>query len=216
MLAAVDGDSRVVCFLSAEAGSGVSTFCRMLAKSYAEAGSKALLVDLSRPVAEVSPDDESWAPGDGVLQLIRRDEAGFDILSITPTSKTRQLFNNVEVLRKLFGEQLEGYGSVVVDLPPVLADSDRRLNPLAAARACDAVVMICMPNKVSRGHLSKAVTALNVAGVKLGGTIINDYHNPALGHQLASVARRVAKYSPRLGNWLERRLKDNEFLNSRT
>jgi Mrp family chromosome partitioning ATPase len=214
MLAAVDGKARVLGVVSPDAGAGVSTLCRMLAESHSRSGSKTLLIDLAQPL-DTSEKDESWAPGDGAKQLIRPAPGGYDVLAARPTTSTRPMFNNIDVLRRMFTDELEAYQAIVVDLPPVLGQDEATVNPLAAARACDAIVLVCMTGKLTQPRLQLTMSSLAAAGVKVGGTVLNDLHNPTLGSELAGQARRLSGLAPRLSAWLERRLRSSEFLNSK-
>lgn len=214
MLATVDSKTRVLGVLSPDVGVGVSTLCRMIADSHCRAGRKTLLVDLTQIVSDVE-DDDGWAPGDGAAQMIQRGDDSFDVLHAWPTIVTRPLFNNVDTLRRLFSEQLAAYEAVVVDLPPVLDQQESLINPLAAARACDAVIMICTPGRVTQQRIKQTVLTLGTAGIQLGGVVLNDVHNPTLGEELAASARKLARFAPRLASRVEYWLLANEFLKSR-
>jgi Mrp family chromosome partitioning ATPase len=215
MLAAVDSKVRVLGVLSPEAGAGVSTACRMLAESHCRSGAKTLLVDLTQTVQQAETDG-AWAPGDGAAQLIQVQASGVDLLAVRPTAETRPAFNNVDVMRRMFKDELAAYEAIIVDLPPVLNRREDLINPLAAARACDAVIMVCMIGLIKQHEVEETLSVLRTAGVQLGGTVLNDMRNPTLGAEMAAAARRIARLSPKLAAWLQKKLLASSFLNHRT
>lgn len=219
MLAAVDSKVQVLGIFSPDRGSGVSAVCLMLAECHSRTGTKTLLIDLSQTI-EHSDDDlsesEAWAPGDGAAQLIQSHKGGFDVLAVRPSSRTRPMFNNVDVLRRMFKDELAAYEAIVVDLPPVLNARENRINPLAAARACDAVVMVCMIGMVTHQRVKATLSMLQTAGIQLGGTLANELHNPTLAYEMSAYIRRFAGIAPRFSAWIERKLMSSQVLNHQT
>ncbi len=213
MLAAIDSKARVLGVLSPDSGSGVSTLCRMLAESRSSSGAKTLLINLTQYSDDT---DDDWTPASGATQLVQLDAAGYDVLTARPTRATRAAFNNVQSLRELVNDELASYEAVFVDLPPVLDQSSNQINPLAAARACDAVVMVCMPGRTTHHRIKRTMEMMEAVGVQLGGTVLNDLRNPTLGSELAGAARRLGRILPGLGASLERNALASSFLNSRS
>ncbi|MGE0025312.1 MAG: hypothetical protein AB7S70_16955 [Hyphomicrobium sp.] len=211
MLVASDSKSRVLAVLSPEKGAGVSALCRMLAETYGRSGMATLLVDLTRPTGSGIGAD--WVPGEGAPGFISSNPCGYDELTAHPTRATRAQFNNVDRLRRMFSEVLTAYDAIVVDLPAVLDQSDDVINPIAAARASDAVIMMCVTGETSQQQIRKAKATLEAAGVQIGGTVLNDRNRPLLGAEIGSVLRRVG-FVPGV-KWLARLAETSEFLNPR-
>ncbi len=194
MLAAADSKARVLGVLSPDRGSGVSTLCRMVAESFACSGVKTLLVDLTQTVvaSREGCDWWDWVPGKNVAQIVKLDPGGYEILAARPTNITRALFNNVDTLRQIFNNELSEYKAIVVDLPAVLHQREDHINPVAAARACDAVIMMCVTGRTTKQNVNLTVRELGSAGVQLGGTVLNDFHSPPPRTEKASKVTRFA------------------------
>jgi Mrp family chromosome partitioning ATPase len=210
MLAANTAGVRIIGIASAEAGAGVSLIARGLAETYARAGMRTLLLDLSRSGGGPA----TWAPSrSAAAEAVERDAVGFDRITGSAAPTTRPLFNNLALLRQAYADELSEYGTIVVDLPPVLHDGADLINGAAAALACDGVVLVCPTGRMSRTRLAQASGALRGAHVKLLGTVLNEQHAPTLGREIAREAARLQRISPRLARWIGRQALASEFLN---
>lgn len=179
MLAALDSKTRVIGITSPDRGAGVSSLCRMVAESFAQSGAKTLLVDLSQQTDTAINARPAWMPGGGATDFIQRDPRGYEIIASPPTTATRPLFNNVETLRRAFVDELSMYRTVVVDLPAIMEDVSGQINPVAVSRACDAVILVCVAGRTRRDRIAATVSTLAMAGVQLGGTVLNDMDQAA-------------------------------------
>jgi Mrp family chromosome partitioning ATPase len=194
-------------FTSPSPRSGVTTISRMLAEILARSGVCSLVVDLSRPIEHtdmVMDKDELW-------QRIVQNEGGFHMLFAAPSSVSKSRFNNVSWLRQCLNKELAGYGAIVLDLPPLVPDRADLINPVAAAAACDAVLMVCARGRVTRPQLKEAVELLRPAQVNLVGTILNDIDYALPGEEIARAARRLSWVAPNISRWIERRLLGSEM-----
>jgi Mrp family chromosome partitioning ATPase len=214
MLAAVNSKTRVIGVLSPDRGSGVSTLCAMLAESFARSGMRTLLVDLASPM-RLATEEAGWVPGEPALQHVRSDPKGYDVLAAPATPATRALFNKADAFRGLFDNDLKTYAAIVVDLPPPVDRSEDMINPMAAASACDTVIMVCAMGQLMQPRIKATVADLTSAGVVLGGTVINHKQSPTLGVDMAAAVRRLTFVLPRTAPWLARKLAASKFLNSR-
>lgn len=212
MLSAIDNKARVVGIVSPEAHSGAATICRMLATCHASAGSKALLVDLTTDVTAGMP---AWTPGPEAAGAVEAHPDGYATLTARASPVTRSLFNKVDSLRLMFDDSLAAYDAIVVDLPPLLDTPRDKINPLAAARACDAVIMVCLTDHLTQQRLEAATTMLSAAGVNLAGVVLDDHLSPPLGAAMARDCLRLSRYVPGVGPWLQRKLLGSDFLNTR-
>jgi Mrp family chromosome partitioning ATPase len=213
MLAAIDNKARVVGIVSPDRQAGVSTLCRQLAEAYAASGARTLLIDLAeRSPARGAP---KWRPGFDAAMATTATGHGFDLLVAQFTSESRALFSNVTTFRGLLDDNLASYEAIVIDLPALGGSDHDSINPVAAARACDAVLLLCLTGKVTQDQLMAAVREMQGAGVPLAGTVLNDRYAPTLGVAMATNRRRLSRLVPGLNRWVERKLSTSEFLNTR-
>ncbi len=216
MLSAVESRIRVLGFTSPAAGSGVSTVARVVAEAFAQAGTKTLLLDLTAPV-RTDARVPAWSPGaPGAAEAAIIEASGLAVLTADATTRTRALFNNIEHLQKTLQRDLATYTAVIVDLPAVVEDEPARLNPIAAARACDAVLMVCLTGHVDRSELHDAAAALKPAGVNLSGLVLNDYYSTTLGEEVADATyNSVGRYFPALADKIATRAVQSRFFGER-
>lgn len=174
LIAARGAGHRVVGVTSPRSGSGVSTVARQVAECSGRSGINTLLVDLTVPISEATS-CPSWVPGQpGALNLIKPLTLGYDQLTCRPTRETRFLFNNAQLLRRMLDADLEQYATVIVDVPPLLADQSDLLSSVAAAATCDAVCMVCVPGRITRDELTTVSDMLKSARIRLFGIVLND------------------------------------------
>lgn len=213
LLVAGDSKARVISVLSPDRGAGVSTLCGMIAETSARSGASTMLVDLTQPIGSGKSGD--WAPGDDVSSFIKATPRGYDSLPSYPSRVTRPQFNNIEKLRKTFAEGLASYDLIVVDLSAVLDQRDTIINPVAAARASDAVIMVCVTGETTQERVRKTLSLMDAAGVQIGGTVLNDRSSPPLGVDMATSLRGLQRFF-RGASRLAEIAETNDFLNSRS
>ena len=214
MLAAVESKIRVLAVTSVHSGSGVSTAARGLAVACARSGRKTLLIDLT---ATVQPADlaGAWSPGAPLPpDAVRSSDDGLSVLTVVPTSTNRTLFGNVELLQKVFQRDLAGFATIIVELPAVGNEEAERLNPVAAARAADAVVLVALTGLTTRDELSDGTQRLRQVGATIAGIVLNDRYCATLGEEIADVSyTRLGRVVPRLADWIAQKALANSFLN---
>lgn len=213
LLSTVESNARVLGLISPDGNSGVTSLCRHVALASMRAGSRTLLADFAQPVLD--DPDNGWGPGDGAAQLISTRPDSYDLLEVHPTIGSRGKFNNISALEELFNVELKAYDRIILDLPAVNKRDLDHINPTAAARASDMVLMVCMPGRITQGSIQSALSVLEGAGATMGGIVLNDLANPTLGSQMAASARRLSRLSRRFSGWLERKALASSFLNSR-
>lgn len=174
MLAAAESKARVLGFLSPDRGAGVSTLCRLLAGGFVGAGIRTLLVDLTQEAVEENDRRPVWLPNLTPTSLIEADPAGYDVIQAPPTWQSRALFNNIDTLRRMFDQDLREFETIIVDLSSVLDRRENIINPVSVARACDAVIMVCVTGRTTQDQIKQTLTELDSAGVQLSATILND------------------------------------------
>lgn len=217
MLAITDSKARIVGILSPDQLTKTSPLSAQLAECYAKSGVHTLLIELAENGAADDDDGSgNWAPGDELSNYIVDCTAGFDRLAARPSETTRPLFNNLDKLRRMMKSDLSAYDTIVVDLGAVLhAGQDSTPNPVAVARACDAVIMLCTTGETKHSDVRNAVTALGTAGVQIGGAVLDDHHSPTLGVEIANSLRRLAARLPIGASWLASLAQRSTFLNTR-
>lgn len=177
VLAANHSNIRVLGILAADRGAGVSTLCQQIARTWAQAGHKALLVDLTTQAPAAGTKRAVWRPDKCPSELIEQHRDGYSVIH-APPAESRGRFNNSDELRKLLVEDLAGFERVVLDLPAVLNSEPEQINPVAVARACDAVILVCVTGRTTQDQIKRTMSALSLAGVQLGGTVLNDVEEP--------------------------------------
>lgn len=211
LAAAANGKARVIGVTSPDGAAGVSLIARSLADSASAAGVRTLFVDLSQPAS--SDRTASWTPLFGAGEAVAVGAGGCDLLVARPKPTNRALFNNPAAFKKLFSSDLGGYELVIVDLPAVLDGELLRINPRAAASACDSIVLVCVAGYTTQGRTQAAISELEAAGAVVGGTVLNDPNHALLARKLARSAQRLSVVSRRLSGAIERAIKRSELLN---
>lgn len=166
ILATPVAGARVVAITSPRPGAGVSSLCRVAAKVAARAGRHVLVLDLSQPAKDHR--------GDVLLGSAEPMSDGFDIVTADTASKQAGLFNNADWIRQVLRDELTSYSTVFVDLPPLLGPANGRLNPLAAAVASDAVLLVSVAGLCAPSDVERASELLVAAGAPLIGAVLND------------------------------------------
>jgi polysaccharide biosynthesis transport protein len=213
MLSTSESKIRVLAITSALPAAGVSTVASGVAEAFARSGRKTLLLDLTSQIDGRGPQG-AWVPGEPVPQeSIKLLADGLAHLTVVATTGTRALFSNVELLQKVFQRDLAGYSTIIVDLPAVLDDDNERLNPIAAARAADAVVLVGLTGLTNRAELADATQKLRQVGANLTGMVLNDQYCATLGEEIADVSyNRLGRTFPRLANWIAQKAMSSQYL----
>jgi Mrp family chromosome partitioning ATPase len=170
--------TRIVGITSPTAGAGVSTLSRKLASGAAQANYKILLLALNGGSDAKTP---LWRPAIGEAANPVQTAAGYHLVAADSSEGQRQLFNNVDNLRRGLHD-FKDFEFVFLDLPPILGDA--RVNPVAAATACDGIVLVCLANRVTANEVTSAEAILKSAGARTIGAVLNDAVNPSLDHEL--------------------------------
>lgn len=212
-LSSVANGHRIIGFTAPERHSAVSTVARSTAEVFANSGLSTLYIDLTRPV-EKTPAGPIWSPGeDDPKRCIFRRNDGADRLVARPTAGTQSAFNNVTGVRQSLAKELAEYSKIVIDIPPILEVTNHQINPIAAAAACDAVLMICVRGQLTHQQITQAMEMIRSAGGKITGTVLNEIGYATTGADFARIARRVFRSAPRIAHWLERKALDSDLLN---
>lgn len=202
MLATIESKIRVVAVTSPISGAGVTTVARGLAATFARAGRATLLIDLSGTVHEGN--QQGWRPGEPVpADAIKMGENGLAVMTVVPSASSRALFGNVALLTQAFQTDLATYASIILDLPAIDDTARDTLNPVAAARAADAVFLVGLTGLTLRGEMTDASQKLRQVGANVTGVILNDQYCATLGEEIADVSyTRLGRFFPGVAHWL--------------
>ena len=173
-------DQRVIGVTAPHSLAGVSTLAHAFAELSASWGVKTLLTDLSTAAShtEIS---RRWAPGIGdPKNFLEHRKNGYDVIQIDTGTRTTIGYGNPRhFLAELF-EELDEYKAIVVDLPAILEFSAYTMSPIIGALSCDTVIMVCSKGLTTFDQLKKGIEVLQVAGVRIGGTVLNEFGQCAL------------------------------------
>ncbi len=174
-------DDRVVLITSSSSREGKTSVAIGLARSLAQLGKRALLVeaDLRQPSLTQRLGIEEPATGLGAMLcgdardedaiIIGRDLPGFHIL---PAGPHREDFSPELLANGVFSACLrrwkQRYDYVILDSPPVLPVADARI----LASQADGVVMIMRSAHCRRTDALRACSDLSLAGARLLGTVL--------------------------------------------
>ncbi len=206
MLSAIDSKIRVLALTGPFPGAGVTTVARGLAAAFTRAGRKTLLIDLSR-----TPDGEEsasgWIPGEALAATaIVTGDDGVATLAGSVSAAGRARFSNVERVRRALEQDLASYEQIILDLAAVDGKASDGLNPLAAARAADAVILVALTGLTYRAELTASAQALRQVGANVTGVVLNDQFCATLGEEIADVAySRLGRWFPRTAERIARR-----------
>lgn len=197
-LSATGDTNRIVGIAGIRAQSGVSMICHSLAKSLAAADMRTLRVDLHpRPATAPAGNPigvEGWAPGRAKAQSwIKSTADGYDLLEVHTTPLTRPLFANMQRLREVFAEEFAEYRRVIVDLPPLTDVDTESVNPVAAAGACNAVLLVIVVGRDLQPQVIEATRVLRGAGVSVTAAIANEYDWQSTQEEVRKMARKAGR-----------------------
>jgi hypothetical protein len=203
---------RVLSFVGAEGGAGVTSLSRTAADALVKTGAHVLYADL----ASALPDNVSPLRAGKAAQHWRGptldQTTGLTVTAPLGTSDTRFLFNNVAWLREEFNTTFRSYSNIIVDLPALSSDGLDFINPLAAAAACEATVLVCVRGRTSRRRVESSVALLNSARVNLIGTVLNEVDYIAPADEMADNARKWLPRFAGLNEYVARKLAASEML----
>ncbi len=213
MLSIIESKARVLAITSAIPAAGVTTVASGLASAFARSGRKTLLIDLTHTI-DSATNGTAWAPGEPIhADAIRELDDNLARFSITPTTANRALFSNVELFQKTLQRDLASYTHIILDLPAILETDAARLNPVAAARAADAVVLVALTGLTSRTELAEATQKLRQVGANVAGIVLNDQYCATLGEEIADVSyNRLGFALPRLAHWVAQKALASRYL----
>jgi Mrp family chromosome partitioning ATPase len=173
MMVASVRDCRITGVTAPHPSAGVSRVSEALALLSARSGVRTLLVDLSRP-GEEHDGRSRWVPGEPAQPHLLQGEFSYDVLPAGPAPERAATIDTARRLRDNLTVELKHYAAIFVDLPAIRHQSSDKFDPLAAAAACDGVIVVCAKGKTTSDELKEVVESMRISGVKVAGTILND------------------------------------------
>ncbi len=104
---------------------------------------------------------------------------------------------------------------MVFDTAPLLSREEGALSGVTVAAAADATILVTLAGRTPASQIRAARDALNAAGARLIGTVLNDRDNPSLLSELERETYRVAPLLPRLMANLRGRMRRSALLGVR-
>jgi receptor protein-tyrosine kinase len=171
--------SGVVLITSARAGEGKTTVALMLARSWAEAGEKVLLVetDLRRPrlASELKLGNSMGLAAvlagrsglSGVIQKTASDRLHIVAAGAVPENPTELLAS--QAMTAALGEMRGSYSRVILDAPAMQPFSDAALLAVQA----DSTVLVVRYQSVTRELLGASLQNLELVKATVAGAVLN-------------------------------------------
>jgi Mrp family chromosome partitioning ATPase len=191
-------DRRSVAVTAARPGEGTSLVSRGLWRRAEAAGRTALLIH-----AGGEPSAAPRRLGNGPLG------------AWTPDAARVAEWREPARLRETLEAALADWDMVILDAPALLDRAPRPLPGLTAAAAAEATLLVVLAGRTPASALREARTALDAAGARLAGVVMNDQHHPTLAQELERQAQRFARLAPRLTARLTRMVRGSTLLTLR-
>jgi capsular exopolysaccharide synthesis family protein len=171
--------ARVIMVTSPRSGEGKTTVASNLAICLAQVGRRVLLVDadLRRPMQH---EIHGLRRECGLLQILRDVSSVDRVVQATPVKNLEVVTSGPDVpnpaellsapfLREFLDRVREGYDTVIIDAPPLLAVAD----PAIIGALVDAVLLVVRVATTKRDDAARAVELLKGLGTPVLGGLIN-------------------------------------------
>ena len=175
-----NNDKKSVVFTSAQAHEGKTTVCINLAVTFAQAGSRVLIIDADMRCPAVhrylktqsSPglSDKIGGFAEDKACVYRTKVENLFVMpagSLPPNPAELLLSNRMDSFLKVFANSFD---YVFIDAPPVGLVTDAAI----IGSKCDGVVFICRQRFSRKEHIRKALNALKQVGANIFGVVFND------------------------------------------
>lgn len=178
-------ENRVVGVTAPHSAAGVSTLSHAFAELSASWGVKTLLVDLST-AAYAAEIERRWTPGiEDPKNFLDHGGKGYAFLQIGPGAEMNIGSGRPKDLLTGLFKALEEYQTIILDLPAVLEYSPYTLSPIVGALSCDKVIIVCSRGWTTSDQLTKTIEVLQLAGARIGGTVLNEFRPSAVVGRVA-------------------------------
>lgn len=201
--------ARIIGLIGVDHDSGVTSAAEALATRYARGGKRALLIDASG-LASSSPQ-----AGDEQIEASSStdDPNGYSRASLRPSADELLQMRDIARLKKILRVAFQAYDIIIIDTPPARDVNGHALPATIVAKACDAVLLVCLTANVTRTLIEEACANLRAVDAPLAGVVLNRREQPTLGAEIAREARRFRKWLPKTSEKLELRALSSTILN---
>lgn len=204
--------ARSVALVSSRAGEGTTLMATALARRAGLAGRPALLVDANLARPAVAQQLGIRPVEDEILDV---PMLGMAVLA-SPSRERAQAWREPGRLAGAVAEWSQTYGLVVLDGGPLVEGEFDPLPAASVAAAAEATVLTVLAGRTPVPAVRAAREALDRAGARLIGTVMNDRDNPSLLVELERQTYRLAPRLPRAMAALRGRLSRSTLLAVRT
>ena len=219
-LSAQEGTMVITC---SRAGEGTSLLAYTLALRAAEAGKKALLVDLNMKNTAISHDltlkRKDWklhenAPAKAMKDLVEADKKNKNLfyLAAPRDQETVTWLKDLTHAEQCLDALKSEYDYVIVDSTPIGVVNRYNADPVILAAAADRTIMTLLAGVTPRERVRRALRQLREGGANVEGVVVNDRHNPSLREQMLNFADGLKGVSPGFSSWLRQKISNSEAL----
>ncbi|MDG2291052.1 MAG: polysaccharide biosynthesis tyrosine autokinase, partial [Phycisphaerales bacterium] len=188
-------DSRCIAITSSEQSEGKTTLTSNLAATFAQTGSRTLLIDADMRRPGLSKMLDIRGNG-GLSEILRANEDvpemcrerivatevdGLDVLPCGPRMMNAGVLLSMPSLAAILDWAVSEYDQVMVDCPPTLPVSDAAI----VGNYVDGIVFLLNPEQTHRRSALRAVEQLRSVGMNLLGVVTNtssEAHDGAYGY----------------------------------
>ncbi len=178
-----DSDTKCLAITSSEQSEGKTTLTVNLAATFAQTGSRTLLIDadMRRPglskLLEIRGQgglSEILRANENVQEMcvertVRTDVPGLDVLPCGPRMMNAGVLLSMPSLAAILDWAVSQYDQVLVDCPPTLPVSDASI----VGNYVDGMLFLLNPEKTHRRSALRAVDQLRSVGMNLVGVVTN-------------------------------------------
>lgn len=194
--ASVNTEMKVLIVTSSEQNSGKSLISSNLALTFAQKGSKTLLIDAD--LRNPSIKNYFYLPkGRGLSSLVKRKTSLEDVIYET---EEKNLFilppgfvvpNPADMLgSENMGELItilrQSFDQIIIDTPPILVATDA----VVASTFSDGIIVVVRSGKSNKQNAKKALRSMNQSSTPIIGTILNDVKMSKHDYYYASKSNR--------------------------
>jgi Mrp family chromosome partitioning ATPase len=208
---------RTLAVLSSTNEEGCSSVACALAQRAMAVNKKVLLVDLNLHNPYMS---NQISAVDNLThnkpQRVQLDQGpAFSVMPVPLENSTQLELREHAMLHSMVGQWLEGNDLVIFDTSPLSKVNRHNIPPQLVAQCCDGAILVVQSGKTQQNQLASAMAMLAPLNINLVGTVVNDYTNPSLGVELIRQCCKLAKYMPKLSDWLIAKINASKFLFAR-
>lgn len=174
-------DKRVIAVTSTFPNEGKSEISLRLACTFAEFGSRTILVDSDIRNSILQGKLGAFGISSGLSRVLavkeetldsaicKTSDPNLDIIFTGPKPPSPAELLSRDVFREILAELRERYEYVIVDCPPALPVIDASI----ITKECDATLMVIANEETRKNDIKKALKQLDQAGAHIIGAVLN-------------------------------------------